>query len=152
MAVRLRCIFAVVALFAAAQVAAAPPEQAEALTEHLEFLGYTVSRSDEQLTARHGRHADVVLKRYAGGILVSAYYVANDYGRRNRDELVRLANEFNREAVAARYYVDGDGDLVIEAYYPGNYRKDSFGLFLENYNLMMGQLSAKYDVLKRLTE
>lgn len=139
-------------LLATGTATAALPEKPDEVSQHLEFLGYQVSRDDEQITALHEKHANIVLKRYAGGILVSAYYVASDYGRSHRDEFIRLANQLNADAAAARYYVDKDGDLVIEGWYPGAYRKDTFGLFLENYNLMMGQLSEHYDELNRLTE
>lgn len=147
-----RCLLGVLLLAATLPVVAAEPEDADNVIKHLEFLGYEVTRKDEQLNARHEKHSNVSLKRYAGGILLTAYYTGNAHSRANRLDFLELVNRFNTDAVAARYYVDKDGDLTVEGYYPGPYRKDLFGLFMENYNLSMGQLSEQYEQLKKFVD
>jgi len=127
---------------------AAPPEDSSDVVRHLEFIGYDVSMNSERISAKHPENPNILIKKYQGGMLVVAFYGSNDNGKRNRDKLIALVNELNSEAVVARYYIDKDGDMGVEGYYPGKYNKNSFSTFIEKYNLVTKQLVGKLEELK----
>ncbi|RME07468.1 MAG: hypothetical protein D6812_00085 [Deltaproteobacteria bacterium] len=146
--------FVLVALFLLPAVPspAAPPDHAVDLIKHLEFLGYDVSMDSERIIAKHSKHLNILLKKYRGGILVTAYFGGSAYGKQHRTEWLSVINALNQEAAAARYYLDGDGDLIIEGYYPGDYDKKSFGLFIETFNLEGMNLAKKSNDLMKYLE
>ncbi len=128
---------------------ARPPENATEVMEHLEILGYDVSMNTERVKATHKKHLNVFLKKYRGGILVTAIFGGTEYGKQHLDEFLKIVNQLNADAAAARYYVDKDGDLIVEGYYPGPYRKKNFTTFMEAYNYESTNLADKLEKLKK---
>lgn len=110
---------------------AALPDQADAISQHLSFLGYEVSQDKDRLFAKHAKHQNLMLRKLSGGLLLTSHYSANAKGKLQYTELLKLANRLNEQSIVARYYIDSDIDLVIERYYQGGYDKTNFGLFLE---------------------
>ena len=49
-------------------------------------------------------------------------------------------NAMNRDAVAARYYEDSEGDVIVEGWYPGEYDRARFGVFMSKFNAVSDQL------------
>jgi hypothetical protein len=145
----LRVFFLSTALLSSS-VFAGPPDSASDIKSHLEYNGYSVEVNDQRLLAKHPSKPNISMKKYNAGILFTSSYIANDNGRNNRDRLVDIVNELNQDAVAVRFYIDKDGDMIVEAYYAGAYDKANFGILLEKYNLFQAQLSAKMDELKTL--
>jgi len=131
---------------------AAPPEDSSDVVRHLEFIGYNVSMNSERISAKHPENPNILIKKYQGGMLFTTLHGSNDNGKRNRDKLLALVNELNSEAVVARYYIDKDGNMWIEGYYPGNYNKNSFSTFIEKYNLVAQQIFGKLEELKNYLE
>jgi len=121
-------------------VYAAPPENARDIQEHLEFNGYTVEVNDQRMLAKHASKPNISLRKYNAGILLTSTYIATDEGHNSRRRLVDIANALNIDAVAARFYIDKDTDLIVEGYYSGVYDKEAFGIYLEKYNLFQAQL------------
>jgi hypothetical protein len=113
---------------------ATPPSDAVDVIKHLEFLGYNASMDSKRIKALHPKHFNIFLKSFKGGILMTTYYGATPYGKSHREELLKEVNTLNRMAIAGRYYLDKEGDLVLEGYYPGAYDRQSFGVFLESFN------------------
>lgn len=126
--------FVAVSALVAGTVQAALPQKADELKSHLEFLGYEITISDEVMRATHPTNLNVVLKGFRGGILVQSYLTASDYAKEHPTELMRFANTLNENATVARMYVDKDGDLALEAWFPGQYEKARFSLFLEEWH------------------
>lgn len=110
---------------------AAPPEKAGDIMEHLSFLGYKVSMDEKRITADHEEHLYFALKKYRTGMLATAFFGGSDYGKQNMGAFLQRVNELNRSAAVNRYYVDVDGDLAIEAFYPGEYDKQAFSAFMQ---------------------
>jgi len=108
--------------------------QPESYTQHLETMGYQVVPNGENLELTHPRNPGIRLHPFYGGMRAIGYFAGSDYGKSHRDEWLPLINKFNQLAVAAKFYVDEDGDLAIEGYYPGDYKPQAFGLFLDAYN------------------
>lgn len=131
---------------------AAPPDDSEEITSHLEFMGYDVSINPERLSAKHSNNPNILLKKFRAGILVSGYYTGTAYGRSHRSQFMAVANTLNSESVAGRFYVDKDGDLVLESYYPGSYNKKAFSAFMENFNQATKLLTSHFNELKEFLE
>lgn len=50
---------------------------------------------------------------------------------KERDDIIGTVNTLNVNATVTKFYIDGDGDTMIEAWYPGGYDKKTFAIFLE---------------------
>ncbi len=114
---------------------------------HLEFLGYTCQtkpgESGPRLSCKTKESVpDMHIQRKGAGYLITFYRIATDEGRKNEKGMLSLVNRLNSDAMLARFYRDEAGDLIMEAYYPGSYSKDSFTSFV----------SAFHDDWKRLTQ
>lgn len=113
---------------------AAPPPQADEIIAHLGFLGYETQATDEFLRANHASNLNVAIKQHRGGILFLSFLGASEYGKGNPSEVAAFANMLNVNATVARCYVDKDGDLALEAWFPGTYDKTRFSLFIEEWH------------------
>jgi len=103
------------------------------IVTHLQFLGYDVSQQDEVRIARHTKKANVILRPFKGGILVTALHGCKDNMKPDKAGLFRLSNLLNTNAAVARFYIDKDSDLVVEAWYPDSYEREKFSLFWESW-------------------
>ncbi len=122
------------ALFACATRAGELPPHANEIQNHLEFLGYEVSRQDDSILAIHEERPNVQIRSANGGTLLLSYWQANDYARAHRAEFLELVNYFNVNATTATFYIDGDGDLGFSGWFIGDYDKMRFAQFLERWN------------------
>lgn len=127
---------------------ASPPDNAADVIKHLEFQGYDVAMNSKRIKATHAKELNILIKKYRGGMLTTSMFAGSEHGKKNRNDFIGLINKLNQKAAAARYYVDDEGDLIIEAYYPGSYNKQAFSAFLDAYNLERSHLSAVLDDLK----
>ena len=119
---------------------------------HLEFLGYDVSDNDERLRVTHAQNLNFSLKKFRGGVLITTFFGGSEYGKNNRGSFLALVNKLNQGAVVARYYVDSDGDMVIEGYCPGEYNKKTFSAFLDAFNFEKSNLSENSDEIAECIE
>jgi L-rhamnose mutarotase len=122
------------ALFACATRAGELPAHAGEIQNHLEFLGYEVSRNDDSILAIHEERPNLQIRRASGGTLLLSYWQANDYARAHRAEFLELVNYFNANATTATFYIDDDGDLGFSGWFIGDYEKMRFAQFLERWN------------------
>lgn len=124
-----RILTAAICLVLAATAFADPPKDHKKFAKHLEKEGdYDTETSDSFLTARHEEQLNIVLKAYRDGVLVQTYVETGD---QEFDDIIGRVNSLNANATVAKFYIDGDGDTMIEAWYPGEYEKDTFENFLE---------------------
>ena len=107
---------------------------------HLEFLGYDVADKKKSLQAKHGKYLNIWLKQYQQGILVIGYFGRNKEHKNDEAGFHKMINDLNKGASAARYYEDKDGDLAVEAWYPGGYEKVRFGVFMDSFHQTRSQL------------
>ncbi|NDV89774.1 hypothetical protein GTH32_01000 [Alteromonas sp. 345S023] len=126
-------------------VAADPPANASSVQAHLEFEGYDISMNSSRMKATHSTELNFFIKKYRGGMLVTSFFGGNDYSKSNRNGFLKAINQLNAKAAAGRYYIDSDGDLAIEAFYPGTYDKKSFANFLETFELERTHLTEMGD-------
>ena len=134
-------LFAVLAL-AVSPALADPFAGSDDFRAHLESLGYSVEDGDESLVARHDTYYPVSVKEFRGGILVITFFGVTDRARDDRVGFFQFLNAMNRDAVAARYYEDNEGDVIVEGWYAGGYDRSRFGTFLERFNEIGEQLAA----------
>lgn len=133
-------------LFAASIALAQPPEDAAAFVTHLEFSNYSVETGESALTATHETNLNMILKAYKGGVLLQTYVETSE---RKTKDVTATINKLNTNSIAARYYLDGDGDTMVEAWFPGGYDKKRFGTFLDAWHAdTMGQSATLAELLK----
>jgi hypothetical protein len=119
---------------------AAPFDGSDDYRSHFEFLGYSVEEGEKSLIAKHPEFYNVSIRPYNGGMLMITYFGTTDRAKSDRLGFLEFLNAMNTDAVAARYYEDDEGDVIVEAWYPGNYDRTRFGLFLDKFNLITDQL------------
>ncbi len=126
-------LFACLALLGTPALAG-PFEGSDDFKAHLEVLGYTVEESDKSLIATHDEFYNVAVKPYSGGILVITFFDTTSRAQSQRVGFFEFLNGMNRDAVAARYYEDDEGDVIVEGWYPGDYERTRFGVFMNMFN------------------
>ncbi|HHS97095.1 MAG TPA: hypothetical protein ENK08_04240 [Chloroflexi bacterium] len=104
------------------------------VVEHLEYLGYEVEQDGEVYRARHTSKWDLVVRDYKGGVLIVTWLGTNEYAKQERLEYLEFINGLNGKAAVARFYADEDMDLVMEAFFGGEYDRVRFGEFMESWD------------------
>lgn len=100
---------------------------------HLKSLGYETAPEGIGLKAKHPKHFDVFVKPFGNGILFTVYLTTKESARKNKGALMEFVNSLNTENTAARAYLNKDGYLVLEAWYPGAYQRSSFTTFADEW-------------------
>lgn len=108
------------------------PEKTSKVVKVLEDYGYEVTVGEEYIEAMHEDHLDLTVEAFYDGMLFTSYFITGDYGHSNMDAYLALMNDLNQNAVATRYYIDFEGDFLIEGFYPGKYKKSQLEAFLES--------------------
>jgi len=138
-------LVALVVLAVGAVLAFAQFDDAGNVAKHLKKLDYQVEKADEKLFATHDIELDLSVAEYRDGYLIRTWCETSDESERT---LRKLCNKLNHEATVARFYVDNEGDLIFEAWYPGEYDRDQFDIFMEAWqNDTSGQYSTIVDAL-----
>ena len=119
---------------------AGPFDGSDDYKAHLEFLGYTVEDGETSLIAKHDKFYNVSVKSYNGGVLVVTFFGTTDKAKSDRVGFFEFLNGMNENAVAARYYEDDEGDVIVEGWSPGSYDRTRFGVFIDKFNAISDQL------------
>ncbi len=140
-------------LLGSAPVRADIPADAEAIATHLEFHGYTRGDEEGWLTFSHEERLSFTMQSYQGGILLQSWFGGTEYAAQNPNEFRLVVNSMNTSATVMRLYVDEDGDLAMEAWYPGTYNKETFTAFLDAW-IADGEtlLGSHYEALSSLVQ
>jgi len=109
-------------------------DQLTKIITHLQFLGYETVPGEKRVQAKHPKHILLVIKEYRGGFLFTVFFRGTEYAKEKREDFLEFANSFNIRADIARAYVSEEGNLVFEAWYPGDYKKTTFSRFLDNWH------------------
>jgi len=120
-------------------LAARPDSELEQMTMHLEFLGYKCTQkqgdSGPSLSCKTKQTVpDIHIQPKLGGYLFSFYRLATEDGKKKEHEMLVILNRMNQGAIAARFYRDKDGDMSMEAFFPGEYNKQAFSNLLQEFN------------------
>ena len=134
-------LFAVFALLVSPALAG-PFAGSDEYKTHLEFLGYQVQDGETSLIAKHEKYYNISVKPYNGGMLVVTFFGTTDRAQSDRVGFLQFLNGMNAGAVAARYYEDNEGDVIVEGWYPGDYDRARFGVFIDQFNGVTEQLGA----------
>jgi hypothetical protein len=103
----------------------------EQIANHLQFLGYEVTKEEKFVRAHHPKKPNVIARVYSDGILHTAIWGTSDNARINRQGFLEYLNTLNEGAQVVRYYADKDVDLFVEGWYMGGYDRANYGRFLE---------------------
>ncbi|NPA05961.1 MAG: hypothetical protein GXO54_00965 [Chloroflexi bacterium] len=99
--------------------------------EHLRFLGYEVQPDEQYVRAYHPTRWNLLVREFRGGVLFTTFLGGSAYAKQHPEAYLALINALNRGATVARFYADKDNDLVMEAYWPGPYDRESFAQFMD---------------------
>ena len=113
---------------------ASPPNNSEQIINHLEFLGYKIQTTKDSLIAKHPKRLPLHIRLYEGGILCYSYVTLKESAKSDRLEYLKFINRLNALLTTARAIAYKDDLLKFEGWYPGDYEKGSFGLFLGEWN------------------
>ena len=98
--------------------------------KHLESLGYNLDLRAKGFGAGHEKLLKFVVRKHLGGLIHSACFVMKG----SVLEHLHFSNTLNSESTLIRCHVDENGDLLIEAWYPGPYGKPSYRRFIEMWH------------------
>lgn len=101
----------------------------EAFLDDLRHRGYEIEdRADHVWFAQHDELPAMFIVAGSGGFLFRAYFggVQTALG----ESPLKQANRLNVGAVASRFFLDEDDDLVVEAWHPHGYDSTAFDAFL----------------------
>ncbi len=129
------------------------PEDVEDFVNHLGFLGYNSEEKDTYISITHDERTSFTLQGYEGGILLRGFYGGSEYSKSHKEQFLVITNELNVSATVMRAFVDSDGDLGLEAWFPSNYDKARFAIFMEAWQSDTGNLLlSRYDDLADFLE
>lgn len=98
--------------------------------DHLSERGYELEeRAENVWFAGHGDFPAMFVLMGVGGFILRAYFA--DVKSAQRETPLQQTNRLNREAVASRFYLDDDQDLVVEAWHASEYAEGAFNAFLD---------------------
>jgi hypothetical protein len=107
------------------------------VSTHLVGLGYRVEQNDELRLANHDTMANFSFRELFGGVLLVAIISGREDTKRDKLGFLSYINSINenvRNVILIRCSGDRDGNLIVSAWYPHRYERDSFGLFMERWN------------------
>lgn len=129
------------------------PAESGEITTHLEFRGYSWEEEEGWLTFVHEERLPFILMAFRGGILIQSWFDGTEYAAEHSDEFRIVVNSLNTSATVMRFYIEEDGDLAMEAWYPGTYNKQTFSAFvdawIEDSSVLLG---SHYDALSTLIQ
>lgn len=135
----IRCMGLIaVALAFIGNAVAIPPNETDQFVEHLQFLGYKTSMSNDEkfLLAKHPDHvANIVMEQFRGGVLLSAVFALTEEGQlpSSRPALLEVTNSLTKAAGVSRFYVDSES-VMIEAWFQAPHDRERFGKFLQQWH------------------
>ena len=117
------------------------PLKAPTTSRRISRSSATRSRTAESsLIAKHDEFYNVAVKPFSGGMLVMTFFGTTGMAKSQRVGFLEFLNDMNKDAIAARYYEDADGDVMVEGWYPGDYDRTRFGVFMNKFNEVSDQL------------
>ena len=102
------------------------------IERHLEYYGYQVRFEDGVLKASHLSKPIFWVHSAGSGALFIALYVLGSSGKSDRLAVLEFVNKGNRMSVISRFVYDADY-MTVNAWIPGNYGKDTFSEFFDQY-------------------
>ena len=115
-------------LIAATMSSAEVPDDWKKIRGLLKDFDYEVEKMDDWVQATHDDYLNIFVKGYKDGILLQAYFTTSDMDVSERS-IRKLNNKLSLNATASRFYIDSDGDLMCEAWFPGDMGRRSFRNF-----------------------
>jgi hypothetical protein len=101
------------------------------VVSHLEFLGYKIEKMERWFKCHHERKKTFIFSNYYGGILLSAWYQSNDFAKENKGDFLHYINQLNQKTIITRISLNDEEAINFDAWFPGIYDKEQFGLFMD---------------------
>jgi hypothetical protein len=101
--------------------------------EHLSWVGFTIEWREGKVrpyaVLKHASLPNMILDQFAGVVKLFCLYGTSEAATSQKENFLGVLNDLNREAGAAKFYTDKDGDLNIESVFPASYSKTEFGAY-----------------------
>ena len=101
---------------------------------HMEFLGYTTVLRKKVAYFKHPKLVNLLLRRYRGGFLFTSTFRSTPFAKKRLNTFRKICNVCSGKATMTKFYLDKDNDFIIEAWFPGEYEKKRFALFINTMN------------------
>lgn len=109
--------------------------------EHLSFLGYDVTKEDDEWKAVGSATPNTILVREVSGGLHFLVAYTNEDVKLTPDSI----NEINQGTWVSKFVLIDNDTITIEAWYPASYDRRSFGSFFDTLKLeIVGGLSRNF--------
>ena len=115
----------------------------QTIAEHLSYLGYECTKDGDKITARHHIKPGFDIHIHNNGILFRAWFQHRKSAEDDFANFVVLINHLNRFTTVLKYYCDSEKDLVLTAWYPLPYGKQSFSSFVSAWETDFVSSTAK---------
>ena len=102
------------------------------VTNHLEYLGYTIESEDEVIMAMKPGYPNLEMSDVTSGTVVRGIYRFNENAEKDTLGLFEYLNDLNLLALVATF-VRLEDCLGFFATYTGKYRRIEFGQFIQNW-------------------
>ena len=126
---------------------------------HMEFLGYTVANNENGVYHLvHNSRFDIQIiegDSIEMGLLFGGKLICTEHARKDYGNYMEYINDLNISSNVTKFFKEPTkaGDLVFQAWFPGNYDKTSFSMFMDFMQEdVTGQLSLHKDTDKFLEE
>lgn len=131
-----RSLRIVVALAVVLLAAAELPADADAIAEHMAFLGYQCERKPDAIHCTHPQLVNTNVRGLGGGTMLVTYFATEDTAKKPEARLgvLELVNTMNANSASVIFFIDGEGDLGASTWFPGRYDMGRFGQTLERWN------------------
>lgn len=132
----LRAALVTAAVLVAGNAAAELPADADAIAEHMGFLGYQCERKPDAVHCTHPQLVNTNVRGLAGGTMLITYFATEDAAKRPEARLgvLEFVNTMNANSGSVIFFIDAEGDLGASTWFAGGYDKARFGQTLERWN------------------
>jgi hypothetical protein len=115
--------------------------KAEAICDHLEFLGFTIKKFEKKeeknpqiYAALHPKKWNIVFWEVNPDLVM--FQISVDTGKKPNKEMDACVNAANQKLFITKTYhhlIEGKTSLKFEVFYVGEYAKSLFGVFLDSF-------------------
>lgn len=124
----------------------------EKMAEHLEFLGYRITKKESDVFAVHPKRLNIWMRPGSGGFFLQGMYKVGEEAERDRNRFLEAINELNSKSVVVRFWTERDDkepSLIMDTWLPRSYDKVYFGTIVDAWHHDTGTVLFQSDNMER---
>jgi hypothetical protein len=122
-----------------------PLQTMKQICDHLNFLGYEITKENKLTIAKHHRKMALFIEESLEIVMIASIFTSGEMAKSDKVGYLEFINSLNRDAFLTRVYIGMATNLIFEASFQGIYDKTTFGRFLEILDRdTRGQLNNKF--------